>query len=368
MPEPKFIYIETFGCSANQNNTEIMKGLLKQAGLEITTNPEIADILVINSCIVKEPTEKKIERRISDLLKQYKNKPIIITGCMPQVRAEKLGDFYLLGIHHIKDICKLIRKIYEGKYNRKEFLIEKYEEKLCLPKYPYKQGIGITQISEGCLGNCLFCIVKLAKGKLFSYPEDRIIENIKRDLQSKAKEIWLTSQDNASYGLPEKRKLPELMKKILELKGNFQVRLGMMNPSNVLPILNKLIEIYKNKKMKKFLHLPLQSASNKILKLMNRNYKVEDFLFIANEFRKEIPDLFLSTDIIVGFPSETEEDFSKTIEIIKKIKPQQLNLSRFWAIKGTEAENLPQLPVKIIKERAKKLMEIYRKLKHKPEK
>lgn len=363
--EPQYVYFETFGCTANQNNTEIMKGLCRQAGIEITNSPNIADFLIINTCIVKEPTEKKIERRISDLIAKYKNKPIIITGCMPEISKEKLRrkNIYLLGIHHVKDICKLIRKILENNYEEDEFLAENQEEKLCLPKIPRIKGIGITQISEGCLGNCSFCITKIAKGKLFSYPEARILENIRNDIKAGCKEIWITSQDNASYGSPEKRKLPELMKKIMALKGRFLVRLGMMNPENVLPNLNELIEIYKNKKMKKLLHLPLQSGSNRILKLMNRKYKVEDFLKIIKEFRKEIPELFLSTDIIAGFPGEEEEDFNKSLELIKEIKPNQLNISKYWLRKGTEAEKMKQIDKKIAKDRVKILADLFEKIK-----
>jgi MiaB-like tRNA modifying enzyme len=364
--EPKFIYFESYGCCANQNNAEIMKGLVRQTGLELTSNPDIADLLVLNTCIVKEPTEKKIERRISDLRKL--NKPIIIAGCMPEVRQEKLREknLYLLGAHHIKDITKLIRKIYEGKYDEEEFLSLKYEEKLCLPKISSRKEIGITQILEGCLGNCSFCLVKLTKHKLFSYPEEKILENIERDLKSGAKEIWLTSQDNASYGLDEgKRLLPTLMKKFLNLRGRFKIRLGMMNPENVLPILPQLIKIYKHEKMKPFLHLPLQSGSDKILKKMNRRYKASDFLFIVEKFRKEIPDLFLSTDIIVGFPGETEEDFEKSLEIIRKIRPQQLNLSRYWAMKGTDAAEMKQVSIETAKSRARKLMQVYREIKQK---
>lgn len=366
MQTPKFIYFETYGCTANQNNTEIMKGLCRQAGLEITNNLEIADLLVINTCVVKEPTEKKVERRISDLLKQYPNKPMIIAGCMPEVIKKGSGkkNIYLLGIHHIKDIVKLIRKIYENSYEEKEFLSEQREEKLCLPKIPRINKVGITQIAEGCEGNCSFCIVKLAKGKLFSYPEEKILENVKNDLKAGCREIWLTSQDNAAYGLDSgKRKLPELLKKILALKGKFLVRLGMMNPENVLPILEELIGIYKNKKMKKFLHLPLQSGSNKILKSMKRKYKVEDFLKIVEKFRKQIPALFLSTDIIAAFPSETEEDFSKSRKIIEKLKPDMLNTSKYWIRKGTEASLLKQIPVDIAKRRVKKLTEFYSKIK-----
>ncbi len=363
MQEPKFIYFESYGCTANQNNTEIMKGLVRQAGLELTNNIDIADLLVINTCIVKEPTEKKIERRISDLLKT--GKPLIVAGCMPEVRASRLRNknLYLLGVHHVKEIVKLVRKIYENKYDE-EFLSKQDELKLLQPKIPKQDKIGVTQISEGCLGNCSFCIVRLAKGSLFSYPEERILQNVESDLKSGVKEIWITSQDNAAYGLDfGERKIPKLLREILSLPGKFQVRLGMMNPNNVLPILPELIEIYKHKKMKKFLHLPVQSGSDKILKKMNRKYKVKDFLKIINKFREEIPFLVLSTDIIVGFPGESEADFEKSLKLIEEIKPQQLNISRYWAMKGTRAANLKQIPVKIAKERARKIQSLFLEIK-----
>jgi MiaB-like tRNA modifying enzyme len=313
---------------------------------------------------VKEPTEKKIERRIADLRKL--NKPLIVAGCMPEVRSEKLQDknLYLLGTHHMRDICKLIRKITEDKYNESEFLALRDEQKLLTGKISGKDKIGITQISEGCQGNCAYCIVKLAKGKLFSYDEDKILKNIQNDLNSGAKEIWITSQDNASYGLDKgERKLPDLLKKILELKGRFQLRIGMMNPENILLILDDLVEIYKHKKMKPFLHIPVQSGSDTVLKKMRRKYKIKDFLKIIETFRAAIPDLFLSTDIIVGFPGESEQDFSQSIELIEKIKPNMLNLSRFWSMKGTEAEKMIQLSVEVIKQRTKKLMDIYKQVK-----
>jgi MiaB-like tRNA modifying enzyme len=350
------IYFETYGCQANQNNTEIMKGLVRQAGLEITGNLSIADIIVINTCIVKGRTEKKIERRIKDLSKL--GKPVIVSGCLPEVRKNKEyldnENIYLLGTHHFLDINKLIRKISENK--RKEFLDFKNEEKLLTGKIPKNKKIGITQISEGCLGNCSFCLVKYAKGKLFSYQEDKIIKNIKNDLEAGAKIVHLTSQDNASYGLPEERNFPGLLKKISKLKGNFKIKIGMMNPDNVLPILNDLIKIYKNKKVEKFLHLPVQSGSNKILKKMNRKYKIGDFIKIVKRFKEEISDLELWTDIIVGFPGETREDFEKTKRLLKHIKFNKINLSRFWKREGTKAAEMKQLSQQIIKKRVKELI------------
>jgi MiaB-like tRNA modifying enzyme len=358
---PQFIYTETFGCAANQNNTEIMKGIIRQAGLGTVIKANIADMMILNTCIVKGPTEKKIERRILDL--QRFEKPIIVAGCMPEVRSKelsKMDNVYLLGTHHYHDILNLIYDIVNNKYKENKYLTKENEIKLCIGKIRQHKTIGITQISEGCLGSCNYCITRLAKGKLFSYPQDKIIENVKKDLDNGCKEIWITSQDNASYGLDiGKRNLPKLLKEILKLEGNFKLRVGMMNPNNVLPIIDELIEVYKDEKMFKFLHIPLQSGSDEILEKMNRYYSVKDFIYIVNRFRKEIPDINIATDIILAYPDEGRQDFVKTYDLIKKIQPDVVNFSKYWAMKGTPAEQEKQIDVNTAIKRAKEFAKMH---------
>jgi len=351
--EFNFIYIETYGCTANKNNAEILAGLCKEAGLDIISKPELADIIIVNACIVKTPTEEKIRHRIKQLKKL--NKPIIISGCF-----SSLLDLDVIFLANIKDILKLLKQIEYDSLNEKqleEFVKKKKEIKLLLPKFTSDKQ-GITQISEGCLGNCNFCITRFAKGSLFSYPEERIIENVRNDLSKGCKEIWITSQDNAAYGLDEgKQNLPELLEKITQLKYFFKLRIGMMNPNNVLTILPELIEEYKNKKIYKFLHLPVQSGSNKILKAMNRFYTKEDFIKIVDAFRKEIPEINISTDIITGYPGETEEEWKETIELIKETRPDILNITKFWPRKLTPLAKKKQ--EKTASKRAKQLMSLH---------
>ena len=362
--ELKTVYIETYGCSANQNNSEILAGILSQAGFALTNNLELADLVIVNSCVVKGKTESKIKRRIQDL----KSKKIIISGCMPETDFKKLKkikrDLVFLGTHHYKDIARIIREMQELKLDDKkqiEYLNCNPEIKLNLPKVPQNKLISIHQISEGCLGDCSYCKTRLAKGKLFSYPQKEILKSIESDLANGAKEIWLTSQDDAAYGLDRGRaELTELLKEILLLKHKFKLRLGMMDPNNVIPILDKLVEVYKDKKMYKFLHIPIQSASNKVLKDMNRFYKIEEAEKIINEFRKEFPDIVIATDIIVGYPTETEEDHKRNLEFIKRIKPDVFNLSKFSSHKQTKAGSLKQLPGNIIKKRATELMQAHK--------
>ncbi len=273
---------------------------------------------------------------------------------MPTVESELIKklrpDASLVGVHHIKDILKAVNK-------HTKLITRKKEVKLCLPKIRKNKIISIVQISEGCKGNCTYCIVKLVKGELHPYPANKILEEIKASIKDGCKEIWLTSQDSAAYP-----NLPKLLNKITKLKGDFKLRLGMSNPNNVLPILDKLIKVYSSDKIFKFLHIPVQSGNNKVLKAMNRYYTVNDFKKIIKEFRKAFPRITISTDIICGFPTETEEQFNDSLKLIKEIKPDVLNISRFWPRPGTKAEKMPQIPSWITKERSKKLTKLFNKI------
>ena len=356
------IFFESYGCTANANSTEIMKGLVSQAGFNITSNSNYADLIIINSCIVKEPTEEKIRRRIQDLLKQKKK--IILAGCMPRLNKEKFqnSNLFLLDTTHIKNLINLIQDINSNSYDEDKYLKQRKEIKLNLPKISNEKIIGITQISEGCLGECIYCITRIAKGKLFSYPKEDIIKSIESDLNSGAKEIWITSQDCANYGNDNgKYELLNLLNEILKIKNKFYLRMGMMDPDNVLKILPELIQIYKNEKMFKFLHIPIQSASNRILKLMKRKYKIEEVKKILEKFRKEFPEMHFSTDVIVGFPEETDDDFAQTYEFVKWLKPETINVSKFWPRPNTPAAKMQnQINPETKKERAIKILKLHK--------
>ena len=361
-----YTYIETYGCSANQNNSEIIAGLLKQSGTEITNNQDIADIIIINSCAVKSKTENKIKRRIQDLEKT--NKLLIITGCMSDTDAKYIKKLnknsIFLGSHHIKGILNLIRDYKESKLDDKkqlEYVSFNKEEKILLPKIPQNKLISITQILEGCLMNCTYCKTKLAKGDLFSYPEEDIVKSIESDLKNGAKEVWLTSQDNSVYGLDRNTNLPNLLKKILNLNYNFKLRLGMANPGHFYYILDEMIEVYRHPKMYKFLHIPIQSGSDKILKEMKRLYKKETVEKIISRFREKFPDITIATDIIIGYPTETDYDFKESMNFVKEFRPDVLNLSKFSKHKGTAAENLEYLDIKIVNKRNLDIMREHRR-------
>ncbi len=350
--KPDKVFVCTFGCSANVNNSEIIVGLLKKAGFGIVGSVNEADCVVVNTCIVKGPTENRV---IKEIRKIPKNKKLVVAGCMPLARKELLEeiapDASLIGCN-VGDVVKAVESKEKAEIIRKQ-------TKLGLPKENKQKIISIIQISEGCKGNCAYCIVKLAKGSLISYPAEKIIEEAEKGVCSGCKEIWLTSQDCAVY----EYNLAKLVEKVCSIEGDFKIRLGMMNPNKVLPILNDLIDAYENEKVFKFLHLPVQSGNDEVLKRMNRDYKVRDFKKIIKEFRKRFPEMTVSTDIIVGFPGETEKQFMDSVKLIKEIKPEIVNISRFWPRPGTEAAKLSeQIHGNITKERSKALTKVFEKI------
>ena len=357
------VYLETYGCAANKSDSEIMLGLLKEAGFEIG-NKEESDVLIINTCIVKTPTAKRMERRIKEL--SSLNKPLIVAGCMAKAEREKVEKIAPKASIITPDAIHKIVEVVKEALKRKKIVVDSEKiEKVLLPRISLNKLISIVQISSGCLSACSFCETRLARGILRSYSQSSIVRRIEEDLKLGFKEFWITSQDNACYGFDIKTDIAQLLENIVKIEGNFFVRVGMMNPYYLIKrkdILERLVKVYKNEKVFKFLHLPLQSGSNKVLKEMNRNYTVEEFEEIIKTFRKEIPSISIETDIIVGYPTENEDDFKKTVDAIKRIKFDVINLSKFFPRPGTPAEKLKQLDSATIKERSKIVFELARKI------
>lgn len=357
------IYVETYGCSANKFDSEIMIGILEKFGYTISGLKD-ADYLLINTCGVKQPTEEKIIHRLKQL--SNINKKIIVAGCLPKINLNRIRKTVpnfsaILDTNSIHKIDEIVKNIENGKSNIIYFS-DKPEQKPILPKHSFNQVISIISISEGCLSSCSYCCTKFSRGSLISYKPSLIFEAVKHSINNGHKEIWITSQDNSCYGKDINTNLVELLNEICKIEGKYFIRIGMMNPSYLKDFLDDLIEIYKNEKIFKFLHLPVQSGSNKILKLMRRGYKVKDFLYCVKKFRKEIPKLTVSTDIIVGFPKENNSDFKKTIQLIEKIKPDIVNISKFGARPGTLALQMEQLDHKIINKRSSVLHKLVKEI------
>jgi threonylcarbamoyladenosine tRNA methylthiotransferase CDKAL1 len=353
------IYIETYGCSANQNNSEIMAGLLDRKNIKIVASEAEADTIILNTCIVKGPTESKEFTRIKELVS--KNKKIVVAGCLSQIAEKKIKkiseEIAILGINNMTEIVHIVDMLDKGEA---KIITEKRKEiKLGFPKINKNPSIGIIQISEGCLGNCAYCSVKFAKGSLHSYPIGEIVSEFKKTVDSGIKEIWLTSQDCGAYGKDISKNLVLLLEKILKINGDYKIRIGMMNPNHILPMLDDLIEIYKDERIFKFLHLPIQSGNDIILKKMNRNYSVSDFRKIVLKFAEVIPKITIATDIICGFPEETNDQFNDSLKLIEEMRLDIVNISRFWLRKRTAAEKLRQTKSESIKERSRKMAALF---------
>ncbi|MDD4049487.1 MAG: tRNA (N(6)-L-threonylcarbamoyladenosine(37)-C(2))-methylthiotransferase [Candidatus ainarchaeum sp.] len=340
------LFVKTYGCTLNKKDTEnvVKEHYFTEDFAEIKKS----DYILINTCGVKEQTQTKI---LNFLKKLKENKipqeKIIIFGCLVDIDKEALvkemPDAKYFKVSEKEKIEVIINNVGNNKKN-------------------LKKNTDTIIISNGCLGNCYYCAVKFARGRLESKPIEKIIKEIEYSVnEENSKEILLTSQDNGCYGFDINENLNTLLKRIIEIKGDFKIRVGMANPQHLKIIIDDLIKIYKNEKIYKFLHIPIQSGSNKVLKEMNRYYTIEDVYTIIDKFKKEIPEISIGTDIIVGYPTETEEDFKETIKVIKKIKPNFINLSRFGMRKNIEAEKYKDLISRTKKERSREITKIFEK-------
>jgi len=347
------VYLETYGCTKNKADSEIIKHeLLKKHKL---VDLENAEIVIINSCAVKLTTENKILYRLRKLTQL--NKRIIVAGCMANTLQDKIlkisPQISFLGPSIPQKINIILNELKNKK--RAEMLSSTPEDKL---KYfsPSKRIVGIIPIAEGCVNSCSFCITKKARKNLVSFKKDAIIHSIKKSIESGSKELWLCAEDTGCYGFDQNYNLADLLKEIDKINCKFKVRVGMMNPNNTIKILDELMDAYNSEKIYKFLHIPVQSGSNRVLKDMLRNYVVEDFKKIIKEFRKKYPQITIATDIIAGFPTETNKDFKKTRKLLKKVKPDITNLSRYSPRPGTSAKKLySEIDSKEVKRRTRLL-------------
>lgn len=345
------VYLEVYGCTANRSDASLIKGILKENNYEIVEKVNNADALVLLTCTVIDTTEQRMLSR----LKALKNtgKKIIVGGCMASIQSEQLKsqipNVKLLPPQYSYQILDVLN------YEKPTF---NFKNKTQFSKY-YENIFAPISIAEGCNFSCSYCITSLARGKLKSYPITDITQDICSAIRQGCKEIQLTAQDTSSYGFDNGHNLGELLTNISKINGQFRVRIGMMNPYTCLKNINSIINGFKSHKIYKFLHLPVQSGDNIILKKMKRKYLVEDFLKIVKKFRESFPNITISTDVIVGFPTETDKQFLNTVILLNKVKPDITNITRYSARPYTEAKQLKgRVNTNIVKNRSKYLTEL----------
>lgn len=345
-------YIEVYGCTANKSDGCLAKGILKQKGYEQVDQIKSADFIVFLTCTVINTTEQRMLSRLKKLKKT--GKKIIVGGCMPAVQADLIKkvipDVILINPNKIQHIYDYIRDTNE--------ITDRVRDKTFFPK-KYDTVNAPIMVAEGCMFSCSYCITCKARGKLRSFSAEKIKEKVSEALSQDCKEIRITAQDTASYGLDIGKNLGFLLKEIGKIDGDYKIRVGMMNPFTFRKNLDEIIMGYQNSKVYRFVHLPFQSGSNRILKKMNRKYSAEEFLDSVKIFRKHFPSVTLSTDVIVGFPSETEEDFKKTVSLLKKVRPDITNITRFSARPLTKAKNMKgRVDTEVCKNRSRFLTDL----------
>lgn len=354
------VYIQTYGCTFNKADAQIIAGVLNENDIDIVDSIEEADIVIVNTCYVKLPTENKVTYQIQQLQEKYPDKKVIVSGCMVEIDPEKLDkigpNVSWIGPHQLNKSADVVNATYCGEVVR-ECGFSK-ESKVCVPKLTDDSLIHIIQICEGCLGACTFCCTRFARGPLNSYPIADIVEEARQAIEDGACEIQLTAQDTAAFGRDSGEKLSDLIKEVANLDGDFRVRVGMMHPKNILNDVDEIIDAMKHPKVYNFIHLPIQSGSDKVLSEMRRGHTIEQYLDIVSKFKSEIPDLTLAVDIIVGYPTETDEDFDLTVELLENIKPSLIHLSKYQHRKGAISSSLREIPRDVMKKRSKFLSEI----------
>ncbi len=335
------VFVKTYGCSANTADSETLSGCLKAAGYKLAKAEADADLLIFNSCAVKGPTENRI---INDLKHVPKTKKLIVAGCLPLISYERLlREVHFDGVVGPaagEKIVPIVQRVLAGETvgDLRGALVA--IPNLDLPRVWANPIVSVVPVNYGCLGSCAFCCVTNARGQLRSYRIKEVVARVEADVAAGAKELWITSQDTACYGRDIGTNLAELLKALVAVAGDFQVRVGMMTPNMVTPFFSDLVSAFENTKVFRFVHLPVQSGDDEVLESMRRFYTAAQFKETVASFRKACPDFTVSTDVICGFPGETAEAFENTLKVIGEVEPDIVNVSKFFARPKTAAWNM----------------------------
>ena len=345
------IWVEAYGCSASFADSEMISGIIVNGGHTLAQDSHDADLSVIVTCSVKDATANKMVHRIKTL----KTKPLVVAGCLPKAEQTTVEKFSsnasMLGPNSLGKTLEVINTTLNG--NKLIMLEDTDVSKIGLPKVRLNATVGIIEIASGCMSECTFCQTKLAKGDLQSYRLGDIVRQTKDEVQDGCKEIWLTSTDNGCYGFDIGTDLPELVKSIAQIPQDFMIRVGMMNPMYMPRIKELLIDAYDNDKVYKFIHVPVQAGNDRVLNEMKRGHTAATFRNIVKKIKERFPQFTIATDIIVGFPSETAQDFEDTVKLLKDTRPDIVNLSKYSKRPGTEAAKWNQVESGEIKRRSK---------------
>ena len=356
-------YIYTLGCKVNTYESNVIKDKLINSGY-VYSDVDSADIYIINTCTVTNTSDNKSLKTIRQVLRNHKDTIIVVVGCMSQVNYKLLSDLDLSIILGNSGKSKIVSYIEKYKKDGKkiidiEDIMEKPFEDMCLNNFSKTRAY--VKIEDGCENYCTYCIIPYARGRVRSKQIDVCINEIKDLVKAGHKEIVLTGIHTGHYGSDINSNLSTLIKEIENIKGLERLRISSIE---ITELTDEFLSVLSSSKiLVDHMHIPLQSGSNEILKLMNRKYDKEYFIDKINKIRNIRSDISITTDVIVGFPGETDELFNETIETINKIKFSKIHVFPFSLRKGTKAEELPNHIDDVTKKsRVKKLLEISKNL------
>ena len=350
------ICVDAYGCSASFADSEMISGLIVNGGHTLVQDQSESDLNLIVTCSVKDVTATRMIHRI----KESQSKPLVVAGCLPKAERHTVEKFAhnasMMGPNSIGKTLQVIETTLNGS---KIVALENTDlSKVGIPKIRLNPAIGIVEIANGCMSECTFCQTKMAKGDLNSYRIGDIVRQVKRELADGCKEIWLSSTDNGCYGLDIGEDLSTLLEQVSQIPNDFKIRIGMMNPMFMPKIRDNLLKSFESDKIFRFLHIPVQSGSDDVLNNMKRGHTVETFKNVVRKFRTKFGPFTISTDIIVGYPTETKENFDETIALLKETRPDIVNISRYSQRPGTVAAEMPQIDVAEVKRRSKQAAEL----------
>ena len=360
-------YITTMGCQLNENDSEKLAGIVEGMGFEKTEKLEEADLVIYNTCCVRENAEERLFGKLGELKKQKEEKGTIIAigGCMMQEPAmlEKIKKSYnytdiVFGTHTLHKFEEDLKKVLENGKKVRDVIDIDGEVIEDLPIKRNDNFKASVTIMYGCNNFCSYCIVPYVRGRERSREPEKILEEVEMLAKKGYKEITLLGQNVNSYNGRENYKFANLLNDVCKIDGIERVRFISPHPKDFT---DDVIEaIANNSKIARVLHLPLQSGSSAVLKKMNRKYTKEQYLELVDKIKTRIPDVVLSTDIIVGFPGETEEDFEDTLDVVRKVNYEQVFMFIYSRREGTVADKMEnQIPEEIKHKRFDRLKELF---------
>lgn len=360
--------VVTYGCQMNLHESEKISGILSGMGMSAVNEPENADVVVFNTCCIRDTAERRALGNIGkmkELKKKNKNLLIVVTGCMTQQNgfAENMKERYqyidvILGTHNISDLENQIRIRLEKKKRVAAVLdTDGYIDDETTPVTRTSFPNAWVNINYGCNNFCTYCIVPYVRGRERSRDMKSIISECEKLIKDGYKEITLLGQNVNSYGndVPDENvNFANLLREVAKIDGKFRIRFMTSHPKDLTEDVVKAIR--DNDKICNNIHLPIQAGSNSVLKNMNRRYTREHYLGLIDMIRRYLPDCGITTDIMVGFPYETEEDFLDTMDIVEKVRFSTAFTFIYSVRKGTKAAEMPQIPYEIKQNRIKRLI------------